>query len=304
MTGVEHSEIQDVRESGNSSGAVVVGLDGSPQSHQALSWAAANTSGPVQLVVAWTTPWWGVSAPLGGSAVPPPDSYFEAFARQTIEDALPLLGDRETLPPLIRRGHAGQCLVDLADHQALLVIGSRGRGAIASAVLGSISAYCASKSRTPVVIVPDTGVPAQPMQRIAVGVDGSANSDAALAWAFDNSPTDAVVVAISAWSPPMSYDGAILVEIDDLEQRYTDMLDAAMERIRQARPSASSRTIETEVVLGDARSVLRDADADVLVVGSRGHHGLEYLLMGSTASALAHQPKIPTVIVPSGAADD
>ena len=107
-----------------------------------------------------------------------------------------------------------------------------------------------------------------------------------------------VVVAISVWSPPMSYDGAVLIEIDDLEQRYTDMLDAAVERVREVRPSAAGRLIETQVVLGDARSILREADADAVVVGARGHHGLEYLLMGSTASALAHQPVIPTVIVP------
>jgi nucleotide-binding universal stress UspA family protein len=300
MTGVDQSEEQEVR----GGGAVVVGLDGSPQSHHALSWAAANTDGPLQLVVSWSTPWWGLSAPLGGTAVPPPDSYFEAFARQTIEDALPLVEGKELRSSLIRRGHAGQCLVDVADSEALLVVGSRGRGAVASAVLGSISAYCASKSRTPVVIVPDSDAPAKPMERIAVGVDGSQNSDAALLWALDNSPADTVVVAISVWSPPMSYDGAILIEIDDLEQRYTDMLDAAVERVRGARPEASGRLIETQVVLGDARSVLREADADVVVVGARGHHGLEYLLMGSTASALAHQPVIPTVIVPAVSSDD
>ncbi len=52
MTDVEQSEKQDVSGSGKAGAAVVVGLDGSPQSHFALSWAAANTSGPVQLVVA------------------------------------------------------------------------------------------------------------------------------------------------------------------------------------------------------------------------------------------------------------
>ena len=300
MTEVDRSEEQGARDGG----AVVVGLDGSPQSHHALSWAAANTAGPIQLVVSWSTPWWGLSAPLGGTAVPPPDSYFEAFARQTIEDAMPLVEGKTLQPGLIRRGHAGQCLVDAADHEALLVVGSRGRGAVASAVLGSISAYCASKSKTPVVIVPHTDEPVEPMRRIAVGVDGSTNSDAALLWALDNSPDDAVVVAISAWSPPMSYDGAILIEIDDLEQRYSDMLDAAVERLREARPSASGRLIETQVILGDARSVLREPDADVVVVGARGHRGLEYLLMGSTASALAHHPLIPTVIVPTANAQD
>jgi nucleotide-binding universal stress UspA family protein len=60
-------------------------------------------------------------------------------------------------------------------------------------------------------------------------------------------------------------------------------------------------SVETAVLSGDPRAVLRSAgaDADLLVVGARGHGVLEHLLLGSVASALAHHPTVPTIIVPS-----
>ncbi len=281
---------------------VVVGIDGSEHSRAALSWAVANTAGPVRLVVAWSTPWWGVSAPLGGSPPPPPDAYFEEAAKKFIEDAQPTVEGTDTVPPEIRRGHAGQGLVESAKDGSLLVVGSRGRGAIASAVLGSISAYCASHSKVPVVVVPSSADPAVRAAKIAVGIDGSASSEAALTWAIEHTDPGAVITAISAWAPPMSYDGAILSEIDGLDERYRSMLETTVDNVRATHPAAQGRTIETKVVMGDARAVLRSADADLVVVGARGHRGFEYLLMGSTASSLVHNPIVPTVIVP--VADD
>lgn len=280
------------------SAPVVVGIDGSEHSRTALAWAVANTSGPFRLVVAWSTPWWGVSAPLGGSPPPPPDAYFEEAAKKFIEDAQPVVDGVATVPPEIRRGHAGQGLVDSALDGSLLVVGSRGRGAIASAVLGSISAYCASHSTVPVVIVPTGADTSARAAKIAVGVDGSANSEAALKWAIEHTDADAVITAISAWAPPMSYDGAILSEIDGIDERYRSMLEATVDSIRATLPAAKGRTIETKVVMGDARAVLRSSDADLVVVGARGHRGFEYLLMGSTASSLVHDPQVPTVVVP------
>lgn len=280
-------------------GSVVVGLDGSEHSRRALSWATANTAGPIRLVVSWSTPWWGGAMPLGGVAapVPPPDSYFEASANDMIEAVQPLLADVSTLPALVRRGHAGQTLVEVANDEArLLVVGSRGRGALASTLLGSMSSYCASKSDVPVVIVPEGDV--APAVSIVVGVDGSANSDAALLWAMDNSRPEATIAAIGAWAPPMSYDGALLVKVDELEAQHQRLVADAVARARIARPGVE-RTIEVDVQMGDPRHVLRAAEGDQIVVGSRGHRGLEYLMMGSTASALVHQPLVPTVIVPS-----
>ena len=277
---------------------VVVGIDGSEHSRIALAWAVANTAGPIRLVVAWSTPWWGVSAPLGGSPPPPPDAYFEEAAKKFIEDAQPVVEGIATVPPEIRRGHAGQGLVESAADGSLLVVGSRGRGAIASAVLGSISAYCASHSTVPVVIVPSSAEPVTRASKVAVGIDGSANSEAALTWAIQHTDPSAVITAISSWTPPMSYDGVILSEIDGLEERYQSMLESTVDSVRATLPEARGRTIETTVVMGDSRSVLRNADADLVVVGARGHRGFEYLLMGSTASSLVHDPLVPTVVVP------
>ena len=58
--------------------------------------------------------------------------------------------------------------------------------------------------------------------------------------------------------------------------------------------------VELAVVPGDPRAVLRTMgdDADLLIVGARGHGVLDRLLLGSVASALAHHPTVPTIVVP------
>lgn len=275
---------------------VVVGLDGSEHSRRALRWAVENTSGPIRLVVSWSTPWWGAVTPMGGvpAPVPPPDAAFESAAKGIVEAAQPLLDGASTVPALIGRGHAGQTLIDAAtEHGRMLVVGSRGRGSVASALFGSVSAHCAAKSPIPVVVVPDGDV--ERAKRIVVGIDGSANSDAALRWALDNAADDAVIVAMGVWAPPMSFDGAVVAPIDEMQARYEQLVADALAR---ANP-ANGQHVETVVTMGDPRHVLRSADADQIVIGARGHHGLEYLMLGSTASALVHQPLVPTVVVPA-----
>jgi nucleotide-binding universal stress UspA family protein len=136
---------------------IVVGVDGSEPSIRALQWAArqAEWSGAtLEVLTAWTFP--EHPAPLGLEIhVPWPDELI-AQARvkldEVIGEALPDIDPRRIHASVIR-GSAGQVLLDAASDSELLVVGSRGRGAMAELLLGSVSERCVRHASCPVVVV-------------------------------------------------------------------------------------------------------------------------------------------------------
>lgn len=131
---------------------VVVGVDGSADSTAALEWAehfAGQTGAPLLLVTTWEQPVeYGVPAPWPAGYRP------DKTARAVVEKARAHLGNTPVPVEItVREGRAGRVLVDIADHSAALVVGSQGHGALAEAVLGSVSAYCVRHAHCPVVVV-------------------------------------------------------------------------------------------------------------------------------------------------------
>jgi nucleotide-binding universal stress UspA family protein len=140
---------------------------------------------------------------------------------------------------------------------------------------------------------------------IVVGVDGSESARDALAWALDEGRLrDDDVRVVSAWffSPAaygtMGYVPPVSDESFELaaEQAMTETLDALED-------SAKGLRVERMVVEGTAASVLVEAakDADLLVVGSRGHGTLTGLLLGSVSHQVALHAECPVVIIRHGA---
>jgi nucleotide-binding universal stress UspA family protein len=212
------------------------------------------------------------------------------------------------VPPADRRetitfhGPAGPALVKASDGASLLVVGSRGRGAVASSVLGSVSLQCVHPARVPVVVIP-AGTPADDrFGRVVVGVDGSKSSIAALAWALRNTSTQTRVEAIHAWN--LGTNAFAEVEALAVEHLEPMALDVVADAVIVARGQAGQpdRDVDVAAHRCDARSLLRaaSADADLLVLGAHGHQGVADLLLGSVATALVHQPTVPTVVVHQG----
>jgi nucleotide-binding universal stress UspA family protein len=132
---------------------------------------------------------------------------------------------------------------------------------------------------------------------VVVGVDGSASARAALQWAIGEARArEGRVRVITAWTSPYAYQAEILIPPDEdkLRARSQRVLDETLEAV-----DVNGVTVDTEVVEGDPRSVLvRAADqADLLVVGSRGHGPLGELLLGSVSSYCAHHATVPVVLV-------
>ncbi|MFI6417425.1 universal stress protein [Streptomyces sp. NPDC050842] len=133
---------------------VVVGVDGSPASHEALRWAVRHArliGATVDAVGAYDLPG------AAGWSAPAVDAEFDASeARQALTDEIGkvLAGvDDVPLKEHLVRGNPATALIKASDGAEVLVVGSRGRGGFASLLLGSVSQQCATHASCPVVIV-------------------------------------------------------------------------------------------------------------------------------------------------------
>ncbi|WP_329952690.1 universal stress protein [Streptomyces sp. BE303] len=133
--------------------AIVVGVDGSPSSRQALRWAveqARLTGATVEAVLCWTLPTVYGRAPV--SVNRELDHAAEKVLAQAVGEAI---GD--VRPVRLREtavlGNASEVLVERSHGADLLVVGSRGHGGFAGALLGSVGQHCVQHARCPVVVV-------------------------------------------------------------------------------------------------------------------------------------------------------
>ncbi|GAA2450590.1 universal stress protein [Streptomyces lavendulocolor] len=147
-------------------GRIVVGVDGSEPSLEALRWAARQaelTGDALEAVIAWDHP--ATGWPAVGPApvpVPPPGPDPEEAARRTLDEAVTAtLGgaaaastDRRTV-----QGPATRALLDRARGATLLVVGARGHSGLKAALLGSVSHHLAQHAPCPVVVVRPTPTP-------------------------------------------------------------------------------------------------------------------------------------------------
>ncbi len=282
---------------------IVVGIDGSDGSATALRWALARTEtfGPVQPVLAWRYPWWGYSAPI-----PAPISGFRERAEALAAETLSKFPVDRCLSPIVTRGDAGPVLTEIGATAGLVVVGTRGRNALADGLLGSVSTHVVAHSRVPVAVVPSGASLDDGHGRAVVGVDGSDNAMAALRWAVDHLPATTTVEATHCWAYPVGIavePGPMPPSCEWYEQGASRLLQNALEAVSpptEAGTDGAGRVV-ARLEYGDARGLLSkvSASADALVLGARGRTGPAHLLMGSVTSALVHQPSTTTVVVPS-----
>lgn len=281
---------------------MVVGIDGSTDAAHALAWAATRTErfGLIKGVAAWTYPAWAISDPVMGAAPLPIDD-FKGEAHRLVVDTVSSIPSELRLAPVVVNKSAGAALVEQGSTANLIVIGTRGRGAIADTVLGSVSSHVAAHAEVPVAVIPESA-PLTPAQRVVVAVDGSTNSVAALAWAMRTTEPGVELVAVHVWSfsSPMTptVESPAVSYSEKEGGRTLEQTVAAASRL----VPGHSHEVKRQLVYGDPLNALRAfaSGADLLVVGARGHRGLAGLLLGSVTSSLVHQPLVATVVIPSG----
>lgn len=134
---------------------------------------------------------------------------------------------------------------------------------------------------------------------VVVGVDGSEASRDALRWAVRYARMAGTTVrVVTAWYFPASYGWAptpLIAEVD-LE---ADARLAQKQVLEEIALTEGPVTVQTEIVEGPPALVLlrEAADAELLVVGSRGHGAFAGMLLGSVSEHCVHHATCPVVVV-------
>jgi len=138
------------------------------------------------------------------------------------------------------------------------------------------------------------------MRKIVVGVDGSQNATEALVWAMREARDRRCEVdALLAWHEPteVAAMGTIGVDLSLLEEDNRAILDEVVAGATRRMPDVEVKGV---LVRGTASQALIDAsrDAELVVVGRRGHNAAMRLLLGSVSSRVARHATCPVVVVP------
>lgn len=286
---------------------IVVGLDGSACSRRAAEWAAdeaARRHAVIRLVYAYHLP------PARSAGYHPYPPHLLADLR---EDGNGVLSD--TAAALQRRhpdldisttlsyGDPATVLRHASGKANLTVVGTHGRNRLTVA-LGSVAASVAATSPSPVAVIHPSAFSRN--GPVVVGVDGSPNSRAAMAYAFQAAADrDATLVAVHCWTDP-AIDGsvaaypAVITDPTAIQTQLQHRLAAELADFMTEFPGVQVE--QAFVHERPARTLLRFAGtAQMVVAGSHGHRGITGLLLGSTGQALIASSSCPVVIVRPGA---
>ncbi len=193
-------------------------------------------------------------------------------------------------------------LVDLSDDADLIVVGCRGQGAVARALLGSVSSGLAHHAYCPVAVIHDedpvtTHLPQAP---VVVGIDGSPTSELATEIAFDEASRRGVeLVALHAWSDmgPLDFPSINWAPIEwrNIRDQEEEVLAERLCGWQERYPDVVVR----KVVVCDqpaARLLEQAQGAQLVVVGSHGRGGFPGMLLGSVSTAVVNTAHIPVII--------
>lgn len=279
-------------------GSVVVGVDGSPQSEAALEWAvryAVEHRRPLTLAHA------AGSIARANSLVDP------AMTRQSLRMegrrvADHALGQAKRLAPDLQvlvhmpLTEPREMLLAASEHAALIVLGTRGRGSLATFLLGSVSVGVSSHAACPTVVVRPTE--AGRAGNVVVGVDGTDASEPALAFAFDmaswmHRPLDVV----HTWGGEGPYPALLTYEqrrelMDDRELQVAESLAGFAEKYPDV-------AVAQFIVENDPAKALVIASerAAIVVVGSRGHGDAASVLLGSVSRSVVEHARGTVAVV-------
>lgn len=285
-------------------GRVVIGVDGSEQSHDAVHWGAAYAAllgCEATLLHTWEMPVGSVRG-LGYDTRVIEDAREGAQAildeaARVLHEAQPDLVGHTALVP----GGSVHALLGAATTARCLVVGSRGRGALASLLLGSTSDAVAARAECPVIVVPE-GARWSDGGSVVLTSDGSPAAEAATRFAFDEAVRRQahLEVLVTVEEPTAIATDALYFPPDMAKvlAESHDLLDRSLAPVRAEHPDVD---VEVEAIEGSlGETVARHSGSAALVVtGSRGRGPTLGLLAGSASRQVVAGARCPVAVVKS-----
>ncbi|MEU6998179.1 universal stress protein [Nonomuraea sp. NPDC046570] len=272
-------------------GLIIVGVDGSAPSTAAVEWAADDAirmGARLRLVHVLNR--WPYDITDGDDYLAEAAGKVLAAAEVTARTRQP---DVEVSTRLIE-GVPSAVLREQEQEATELVVGSRGLGGFAGAVLGSVSMHLAGHAHCPVVVVR----PGQQERHgeIVVGVDDSDACEAALGYAFEQAGLrGATLRAIHAWQLPVH---AFAPEISyDLDQIRAAQQEVATQRLAGWRAKYPEVPLIEDVRRAHPVDALTGVACDLIVVGSHGRGAIGSLLLGSVSRGVLHHARCAVAVV-------
>jgi len=281
---------------------IVVGVDGSSSALEAVAWAArecARHRVPLRLVHALLIPVRGYPELLVSEY--DVRQAMESQAKTWLSAAEAAARDAEPgveVEAVTVGGAAVPVLVEESGNARMIVLGSQGLGGFTGLLIGSTAVGLSSHGVCPVVVVRGTPAADAP---VVVGVDGSPASEAAIEFAFAAASTrDVPLTAVMTWTDFLvdsPYNEARLaIDWEQVQEAERRLLAQRLAGWQEKYPDVHV----DRVVVRDrpVRALLKLAeDAQLLVVGSRGHGGFTGMLLGSTSQALVYHAPCPLAVV-------
>lgn len=282
---------------------IVVGYNGRRHSRDPLMWAAAEAARrrvPLRVVYAANYP--GMTLGPGPGLLEPDPGALDAAEEVTMTGlsealrAYPDLrvnGATEVTSPSV-------ALTEESRSALLLVIGTRGYGRVVGALLGSVAFAIAAQAECPVVVVKGEPIdgPDKPEQHIVVGTDASEAAAAAVAFAADRATRASATLEV------VTSTGEHLVDDVDAAELRRSAAQIAMSTAERLGDTHPGLTVTTRVEDCPAEQTLVDAsaDADLVVVGTRGRGAFKGMVLGSVSHAVIHGARCPVAVVGEGQA--
>lgn len=283
---------------------ILVGVDDSHASHDAVTWAADEASRrrlPITLVHAG---YYLHGPALSTATFNEAAREIDQYGRRIVAEAVRMVRDvapNVEIHTRLDTEPAANLLISLSDSASMLVVGSHAEGSISGAILGSLSQAVAAHARCPVVVVNHSHpVNAEPNKTVVVGISPSPGGQQALRFAFEESRERGdFLVAVRSWGDvgwgSVALTGSDMM-ISDWQAAESALLDQCLGEIAEEFPDVA---VERRLVGVRAQWGLAEAaiGADLLVVGCHRPDDHWFSRLGPVASWLLHRSPCPIAVV-------